>query len=89
MTLETNLIKVNLTKAKDEKVHPVRRTKRSEMFKLVDGDSMFTSLNAEGEALRTQIKSVDDQLQIDIDNCQDIESLKTCLESIETAYDQE
>lgn len=49
-------------------VHELRRTKRTEAFSKVDGDSVYAVLNEEGEALRVQIKEEDDLLQISIDN---------------------
>ena len=81
------MISTNITKAKDAKVHVARRAKRTEQFKVIDGDSPYAVLSEEGEALRTDIKTIDDQLQVDIDNAETEEELKALLESIETAYD--
>ena len=69
------MIKINLDKAKEVVSHPKRREKRSEEFKKVDGDNIYSVLSDSGEAKRKDIKANDDLLQAEIDNASSIEEL--------------
>lgn len=74
------MIKINLDKAKELVAHPKRRELRSEKFKPVDGDSAYSALSKEGEAIRSMIKAEDDKLQLDIDNAKSEQELKEVLD---------
>lgn len=70
-----SIVKHDLEKAKLE-LHEKRRAVRREKFLPVDGDSMYASLSAEGEALRSDIKAKDDASQKAIDDAVAISELK-------------
>lgn len=80
------MIKVDINKAKENKLHPERRMKRAAVFTPVDGNSPYASLNEVGEALRAEIKAIDDDLQVRIDAAQTEEELKAIHDEIHVAY---
>ena len=68
-------VDIDLPKAK-EIAHAKRRIKRSEEYKVYDGDNMYVSVAPTAQIERDNIKARYDQVQINLDNAVDISSLK-------------
>lgn len=69
------MITVNMNKAKVI-AHGKRRIKRDTDYLVIDGGSMYATLNAAGKSKRAAIKTKDDKLQLDIDTATNASDLK-------------
>ena len=59
--------------------HRARRVKRSEEYKLVDGDIMDVAVTPVGQSKRDAIKSKYDQVQLDLENAGNVDTLKAAM----------
>lgn len=76
---ETGKIDVDLSEA-IKISHEIRRNKRSEEYKLADGDNEFVVVTPAAQVKRDAIKAKYDKIQIDLDNAKDVSTLKVEME---------
>lgn len=65
--------------AAKEIAHDCRRCERTKEYVEADGDNMYVTVNAVGQAKRDAIKVKYDQVQLDLDAAPDIASLKNVM----------